>query len=219
MGAKTRITFVDREFLFRPGGSLSPDAGAKAVAAFARERIGEAEQQNQAALGYSPEKETFVNGARSTDFDSVKPGQAIVAVFDIGSNVVQYVWDMVHTKSPVLSGEFKKSHRIYADGSEVAGPSSVGDAREIIITSVAPYARKIERGQSKQAPEGVFEAVAALAMTKYGAIAKVRFTYRAPMGGSTALDKWAAKHSAGSRKQAAQYAKDTRQPAIMILMK
>lgn len=219
MGAKTRIVAADRSFLFQPGGSLSPEAGAKAVAQFARERIAEAERQNETALGHATPKETFVNGAKSTAFETVKPGQSIVAVFDLGSNVVQYVWDQVLLHSPVLTGAFKLSQRIYADGVEVDAPSGIGTATEIIITSVAPYARKIEAGKSSQAPDGVYEAVASLAASKYSAMAKIRFTYRSPMGGKTSLDKWAVKHSAGSKKQAAQYAKDTRQPAILILMK
>jgi hypothetical protein len=75
------------------------------------------------------------------------------------------------------------------------------DAREWVFVSVAPYARRIERGWSRQAPDGVYQAVAALARRRFGSLAMVQFTYRGVSG-----------LSFPKRRSAA----DMRPPAIVI---
>lgn len=220
MSIETRFKPTDREVLFDLSG-LSPAEQSAALAAFARQEIAAARAQNERALGGSLAYETFVDGSRSDRLERVAPNGVIVAEFDLGTDVVQWTWDMVQKHSPVLTGAFRASQRLYADGVEVEGPASVPfGADEIVILSVAPYARKIERRQSDQAPDGVYEAVAALAAARYGAQARIRFSYRAPIGGDTALEQWARRHSAtpqaAAKPRRRQYGVDVRQPAIVI---
>lgn len=219
MSIETRIKPFERDVLFDLSG-LSPEEQSAVLAEFARQEIDAAAAQNKAAIGHSVDYETFVDGAKSNRLESVSPAGTIVAEFDLGTDLVQWVWDEVQKHSPVLTGAFKRSQRLFADGVELDGPESIPDGvEEIVIVSVAPYARKIERGQSSQVPNGVYEAVAAMAAARYGNQANIRFTYREPMGGATELEQWARVHSAredGAAKQRRQYAKDIRNPAVVI---
>lgn len=226
MSIETRIKPFERDVLFDLSG-LSPDEQSAALAEFARQEIDAASAQNAKAIGHAVDYETFVDGVKSGQFERVSPTGTIVAEFDLGTDLVQWVWDAIQKHSPVLTGAFKRSQRLFADGVEIDGPEDIqAGVEEIIITSVAPYARKIEGDsktgrapESRQAPNGVFEAVAAMAAARYGNQAQIRFTYREPMGGATELEKWAQGHSSreeGSAKQRRQYAKDVRQPAVVI---
>jgi hypothetical protein len=90
------------------------------------------------------------------------------------------------------------------------------DFDEIVFVNVTPYARKIEKGLSDQAPDGVYEAVAALAARRFGNIVKVRFSFRSPNFGG--INSWAAKAGAGGRgsRGANAEARLRRQPAIVL---
>ena len=51
-------------------------------------------------------------------------------------------------------------------------------ADEYVFINTVPYARKIERGSSSQAPDGVYQAVAMLARDRFGNVARI--TYLVP---------------------------------------
>lgn len=227
MAVVTKFRPMDRDVLFS-GAGLSEQEMAGALAAFARDEIQAAERQNETALGRAVSHETAVDGVRGAGLAQVKARSTIVATFDLGSDVVTWVFQEAVRHAPVLSGAFRRSIRIYEDGAEVAGPDAVSpNADEVVITSVAPYARKLEGGAGKkymsaQASDGVFEAVAALAAKRYGNQAKIRFSYRSPTGGVSGLETWARGNAAkqdGAARQRRQYQRNTRQPAIIIRFK
>jgi hypothetical protein len=121
--------------------------------------------------------------------------------------------------SPKLTGRYSKSHVLFADGTE-CDPASPPSASEYVFLNLQPYARKIERGLSRQAPEGVYEAVAALAQQRFGRLAKFRFTYRAPTSG--AVVNWARSNSRSMRRKKntrSAIQRDSNQPAIVIRVK
>jgi hypothetical protein len=227
MGVRLRIKPLDRRVLFAPGGALSPEAAAKQVADVARQLIAEAEAANAQALGRSVAYTTFVNGSQSENLESVRPGQSIRAEFDLGSDLLQWVYDQLQRTAPVKTGAFRDSIAMFADGTQVDALADAAQAREVVFTSLVPYARKIEGKsgrppQSAQAPNGVFEVVAKVAAQRYGNQARIRFTYTSPTGGAEALESWARQHSAkreGEVMRRRQYSKDTRQPAIIILFR
>ncbi len=197
---------------------------SKALADFAREEFVKAQEINRKAIGSVPEHETFVDGVRGAPLERVKPDGTIVFEFELASDVIAYCYNQVVKHSPRKAGDFAKSHRIFADGVEVQTPELAVGADEVVITTVSPYARKIEGmgkrpPQSAQAPNGVYEVVATMARRRYSNTAQVRFTYRQPMGGATALEDWASKNAArrqGERAQKRQQTRNTRQPAILI---
>ena len=233
MAIKARIEFIDRSIVFRPGGGLSPKEISAKFAAFAGEQIALIDKQNAQTAGSEVPHETFVDGVQTANLSQVKPNGVIIAQWELTNDVLQWIWDAVRIRAPVGGGRdphpgrFRDSQRIYADGVEVESPADAAGASEVVIASTVPYARKIEglgrkEPLSPKAPDGVYQAVAALAAAKFGNIAKIRFTTREIVGGGTQLEQWAIGHAAkalSERKRQKQHAKDVRQPAIVIYFK
>lgn len=217
MALRTRIEPIDRNIALAIRQGESPEERSKSLAAYARQALAEAQEQNRQAIGVVPPHETFVDGRRDAPLGSVKPNGVIVFEFEIMADMFGYIDILLIKHSPVRSGRFRRSHILLADGVEV-DPSSpiLPDAEEFVYLSTQPYARKIERGLSKQAPDGVFEVVAALASRRFGNMAKIRFGYRSLVGG--AVGEWAAKTKLTRRKMTGTKRQDwlTRQPAIII---
>jgi hypothetical protein len=221
MAVTAKVQLIDRDVIFRATSGLSPQDQSRAVAAYARRIIADADAQNARAEGHSVPKKTFVDGRVSADFESVRPGGVIVAEWDIGLELIQWIFEQLQMHSPVKTGRYKASIAVYADGEEIEDMAHPPEASEYAFVPLVPYARKIERGESKQAPDGVFEAVAALAAARFGNIARIQFSYRNPIGGASELEAWAGKHAAKIASHVArrrQHSADTRQPAIIVTL-
>jgi hypothetical protein len=166
---------------------MREDLGAKGrsalLAGFALEAINDAAQQNKQALGVVPPYDIYVDGQEGAQLTSVKPDGVIRAEFHLVFDVLAWIATQLQTHSPVLTGRYAKSHELFADGAEVGDPDHAPPADEYVFTNIQPYARKIERGKSSQAPDGVYQAVATLAQSRFGNIAKITFSYRTVIGG------------------------------------
>ncbi|WP_020187796.1 hypothetical protein [Methylopila sp. 73B] len=201
---------------------VSPAAISRAVAQVAREELAAAQEINARALGRVPPHETVVNGQRGAPIDSVRPGGAIVFVFEVEIVNEALIWisQQLLEHAPRLTGRFADSFMLFADNVEYLPSDGVRPAKEFAFINAQPYARKIERGLSKQAPDGVFQSVAKLASRRFNNVAMVRFGYRSLPGG--AVGKWAAtsklKSHAPSRNRPGARRTDwlTRQPAIVV---
>jgi hypothetical protein len=220
VSVRTRIEPLDRDVQAIIDEDLSPRGRSLALAAFAREELAKAQAQNRSALARTPAHETFVDGRAGAVIDTVKPDGTVVFEFELIEEVLTFVAELLVTHSPVREGVYAASHVLLADGIEVLEGERAPVAREYIFLNAQPYARKIERGLSPQAPDGVYEGVAAIAAARFGNVARIRFGYRSIRGG--ALSEWAARttlqsHSP-SRNMAGSKRTDwlTRQPAIVI---
>lgn len=201
-----------RDIVLQVSRDLSPSARSKLIADTARRGLRESQEKNRAALGTVPPHDTFVDGRRTEALETVNPDRGtILFVFRLQNDVVDWVWEQLVKHSPVLTGRYRQSHRLFADGVEVDRPDPTKVAEEWVFLSDVPYARKIERGLSDQAPDGVYEAVATLASRRFGNIARVRFTYREAV--TIALDP----RLRGKERSATQ--RNRRQPAIVITMR
>ncbi|WP_244492917.1 hypothetical protein [Bosea sp. Root670] len=166
--------------------TLSPASRSRMVAEIARDAISEAQATNRAALGRDPEQKTFVDGRVGAALDSVNPDRGVIlAVFDVSTDLFDYVGRMLVQHSPRLTGRYQDSHVLFADGVEVERYDAARRAEEWVFLNVQPYARKIEAGSSDQAPDGVYEAVAALASRRFGNVASVKFSWRSPVATAT----------------------------------
>lgn len=216
MPVTAKVQLIDRETIFRATAGLSPQDQSKAVAAYARQVIAAADAQNARAEGHQVAKRIFVDGASSADFERVRPGGTIVAEWDLGTELIQWIYNQLETHSPEKTGRFKASITVYADGEEVDDLAKMPEATEVVFAALVPYARKIERR------DAVFEAVAALAAARFGNIARIKFSYRNPLGGASELEAWAAPRAAAVANIARRrrhFARDTRQPAIILTFK
>jgi hypothetical protein len=218
MPIKTRIDPIRETLTLMVKESLSPEARSKALAEYAAVKIAEVDQANDQSAGRDVPYKTFVDGVESSALQSVRPNGVITAVWDIESASYVEIVKLLRDNSPIRSGRFRNTIVFLADGIE-ADPANPPIADEYVIISPQPYARKIERGLSKQAPAdpyGVFESVAQIAQRRFGNIARVRFGYRSLVGGP--VGDWAAKTNMAGGPRGANKRQDwlTRQPAIVI---
>lgn len=184
-----RIQPLEKDINVLIAQDLSPEAQSRQLAEFALEALADAEVTNSAALGRPVEHETFVDGRRGASELSVRPDGTILYQFDLIEEVFAWIDEQLKTHSPVGSGKdkhpglYQKSHLFFADDTEADPLHPPPGIKQGVFVSAVPYARKIEAGQSPQAPDGVYEVVTALAARRFGNIAKVQFGYRTATGG------------------------------------
>jgi len=157
----------------------------------AKAAFAEAQETNTRILGHAPPYVQVVDGHQGAALESVKPGGTIVFLFDVaGSSLKEAVQDamaLLKIMSPVGSGlrygvHYRDSFRLLVNNvvRQVGDALDVGEIKpddEIQITNLMPYARRIERGWSAQAPNGVFESAFGALEAKYGKILIMKFTY------------------------------------------
>lgn len=222
----TRIEPLDRSIVLAIREGEPPAERGKRLAAYARAALAEAQEINRRATGSVPPHETYVDGKLGAPLESVKPDGVIVFEFDLLNDMFAWIGEMLVQHSPVLTGRYAASHAFFADGVEVVPGADLPPAEEYVFISTVPYARKIERGLSPQAPEGVYEGVAALARRRFGNVARIRFSFRSlqaggivgyiPAAASVGRDKRGRFASTGARSAARDLKHATRQPAIVI---
>jgi|SRR5262245_6138683 len=203
MPLRARIQPVARDFQLLLEEATSPQAISKALAEFARDQLNEAKQINRQALGYDPPLSVYVDGVLNKPIEAVK--NVVVGDFQLIDGLLMWIHTQLEMHSPVRTGLFKRSHALLIDGREfkpIAPPFPFGN--EYVFVNLVPYARKIERGLSPQAPDGVYEVVAHLARAQFGVgIGQVTFSYRTVLEGVIVAGR------AGDRSQ-------QRNPAIIV---
>jgi hypothetical protein len=168
--------------------TMSAEARSFVLASVAREQLGTDEQVNARALGYVPDHTTTVDGMTGGSEDKVRADGVIIYAFDLLPDIFAWIYEQLRAAAPVLSGRFRDSFELYADGVLVDPKGSVPMAREYVFLSTVPYARRIEGDPSRdpesaQAPDGVFEVIAVMAQQRFGNQVNIRFSFRAPIGG------------------------------------
>lgn len=215
MAVVTRVEPIESTIALTVDRNLSPAAQRKSIAAFAREKLKDAQNRNERALGRVPPHETFVDGRRDASLDSVSPeGGVIVFEFEMIGESLMWILETLRDRSPVISGAYRRGHKLFADGREIAAPTkaTLAQADEFVFTNTVPYARKIEIGRTEsgrafvvQVPNRIYERTAEDAQRRFGNIVRVKFSYRSPIlsyGG------------AASRRGGLERA--TRAPAIVV---
>lgn len=227
-----RISAFSREIDLIVSRHLSPEARQQHVGKAARKILKEAQATNRRVLGVVPPHKQFVDGREGAPLESVNADHGhIVFQFELIGEALRWVGEQLVIHSPVGTppedphpGLYQQSHVLLADGVEVEPEAgmNIPPAEEYKFVSLVPYARKIERGQSDQAPDGVYEVVAAMAQRRFGNIAKFRFTHTEIAGGAKGgmLFAWAernaAKVSGSAAKRRQQFIKNVRQPSIVV---
>jgi hypothetical protein len=160
--------------------TLSEEAQAKQVADFAIQSEATALLVDLAIAG-SVVVKRWVDGVFGASEYGVKVPGEIFYEFEFAEDVLKFIADELKKTSPVGSGAdkhpglYKQSHVLFADGIELPSGSIPLPAHEYIFVNPLPYSRKIEAGQSSQAPSGVYEATAFLAQSRFGNVAKIMF--------------------------------------------
>lgn len=184
---KTTVTPVSRDVaLFFEG--IPPRERSLRFAELAADHINDAKATNTRALGREPSSKTFVDGKAGAPLTDVRPDGVIVTEFELLTDVLIFIGQNIEQFSPVKRGRYRRSHVLLADGApmNITTPTltpQIAAAEEFVFINTAPYARKIERGSSQQAPDGVYQAVANLARRKFGRVGRITFSYRTLAGG------------------------------------
>lgn len=234
--ARTRIHAFSRELQVMVQRSLSVQARQGLAAKMGRKVLAEAQEQNARVLGSVPAHDTFVDGRPTTDLESVNPDHgSMLFRFKLGTDVFRWIDEQLILHSPIgdtpKSPEYNKSHIFFADDDQ-ADPDTVTSGETFVFLNTVPYARKIERGQSDQAPDGVYEVVAVLAAQRFGNVASIRFGYRSFQAGVMVLNpgkfdlrkgfQGQGMSEAAAKAAASQVIRDernSRQPAIIITIR
>lgn len=183
MGIRTKVDPIDRDVALIFAQDLSPKARSAMLAEVAGDMIDEAKEANRRVLGAVPPLTITVDGREGAPLASVKPDGTIRGEFELVNEALAWISTQLQMHSPVLSGRYAKSHELFAGGVDTENPNAAPPAEEYVFINIQPYARKIERGQSSQAPDGVYQAVATLAQRRFGNVAKITFGYRTAIGG------------------------------------
>jgi hypothetical protein len=178
--------------------ALSPSEAAKQFASIAATHIADAKRINRVALGRDPAFTTYVDGQAGASLESVKfPTGVIFTEFELVTDILIFIAGMLEKFSPVGRGKdrrpghpglYKRSHVLFADNIEIdlttpALVPQILSADEYVFVNTLPYARKIERGYSRQRPEGVYQSVADIARRRYSKVARIEYSFRSIHGG------------------------------------
>lgn len=219
MAVRYKFPVVDRRIVFEGNGVFSPTQRRKAFADAARASIVDIDAQNDAAVGRDVQYRTFADGREVRTL--VEADHEIIARWELGAGVVEYIAALLAKSGPILTGRYRKTFKVYADGREIGDTTEVIGAREALFVPTVPYARKIERGKGGYAPGHVYEAVAAMANARFSNVARIKFTYAEPEGPAPMLDAWAARNAAreqSATRQRAKMRQNRRQPAIIVYL-
>lgn len=181
---RTRVEPIDRDVALILSEDLSPKARSATLAQYAHEQIEDAKQINRTVLGRIPRYTVSVDGRQGAALETVRPNGTVYTEFELFDDVLLWIADQLEIHSPIRSGRFRAENTLFADGVETIPGKVLPNADEFVFVNLTPYARKIERGQSSQAPDGVFQVVATLARRRFGNIASISFGYRTPIGSS-----------------------------------
>lgn len=163
--------------------SLSDQQAGREFGRMAAGHIADANATNTRVLGREAPHTTYIDGRSGAALATATLRSVIFTEWELILETLAWIADQLEMHSPVKTGRYKKSHILLADGVEIDPHTDVLAATEYTFTNVQPYARKLERGLSSQAPDGVYQVVAALARRRLGKIARVTFSYRSVVGG------------------------------------
>lgn len=201
--------------------ALAPELRQKLVANAAREILVKALDKNRQVLGKETHYEQFVDGRKGAPLESVNlKGGRIVFAFDLLSPVLDWIGEQLVLHSPVKDPpiHYYESHILFADDVEVSAGEPIPAAESYTFVNAVPYARKIERGESQQAADGVYDVIADMASRRFGNIAQIKFTYRSIHMPYVALGGRKGGKTASSAKRSAHNMETaTRNPAILVV--
>lgn len=169
-----------RDIALRLDG-LRGAAASRALAAFAAE-------QRDRVVAEAPAKptgiDTVVDGRRGAVLESVRPDGTILFRFHWLDAVVDDAVGLLVRQAPYLSSHhnglpyYRDAFAMFVDGQKVDIRTKVPAGAEIVLTNLLPFARKIERGSSLMAPDGVFQVVAGLLKRRWAGAAQISYGWR-----------------------------------------
>jgi len=172
--------------------SRSPVAVGRAVAEFVGLEIAEIDAAKALRFGRAVHKLITVDGRRNVALADVKPqgGQIEVEWSAPIAEALLWIAKTLDERSPVVSGDYQRGHRLFADGVEIDVLGAIPEAREFVFFNSVPYSRKIEIGKTRsgrdfvmQVPPRIYERTAHDAAARFGNIAAISSKFVIPPDG------------------------------------
>src|SRR5262249_39464646 len=131
---------------------------------------------------------TLVDGRESSDFDRVRPDGSIAGIFDLATDILTWIEQQLIAHSPVRTGHYQKSHRVFVDGVETAIADIPPGVSQVVFAPLAAYARGRgpqdgRGGEPTRGLDGFSRAAPAGAGQRLGVSANITFPYLNVPGG------------------------------------
>lgn len=171
-----QIEPIDRQIALWVGNSLTKEEQRREFAVMAIQQNAITLAANALILGRNLIVKRFVDGVLARSEYDVRDNGTIVYEYPILDSALQFIRDELEKMSPYRSGAYQRSHTLFIDGAESSiDQTALATAQEYMFVSTLPYARKIEEGESSQAPDGVYEITAQRARAKFGDVGRIEF--------------------------------------------
>lgn len=212
----------------RVAAALAPERRRFVITRAARAELQTVEARYREELGRDPQMSLVVDGQPRRELGQLDPDQGEIRfAYARAAEALAWIHEQLVANSPRLSGAYAASHVLLADDREV-DPKNAPPAERYVFASTSPYSRKIEGDdgrapQSRQAPRGVYQAVAVMADRRFGNSVEVGFGYESPV-----LDYIAGEHGRGARDRlrsqplrmaAMRLERRTRIPVIVVVLR
>lgn len=163
----------------------SPAVAAREIAALVISEIATMDAVYLRIVGHVVRKLITVDGQAGRDLALVQPdGGEIDVEWDVVSDVLIWIGQMLRDRSPILSGKYREGHTLYADDEVVLIGAAIPPATRYTFINLQPYAHKIEIGKTNsgrdfviQVPNRIYERTAIDANARFGNIARITFDY------------------------------------------
>ncbi|MFA7308262.1 MAG: hypothetical protein WC026_16505 [Hyphomicrobium sp.] len=156
----------------------------KQAAADAKERLLQVARQGHAdimARQGNPQFDAYANRPGNRALETVILPGPIIYTYSNLKALVEFALDELRKTSPVISGDYVRSHQLFVNGAAVdALPADLKPSDELMIANLVPYARKIEVGKTKsgrafviQVQPRIYERVGKALQARYKNVARI----------------------------------------------
>lgn len=168
---------------------LSGESRRKEFIRVAKNEFNRVNEHNKRIMGVDPQVRQIVDGILGKSLEAVNQNGVVVWQWGIHLQIIDEAYTLILYHSPIEQVEtdpihYKDYHKLLVNGQEVHPPVEIGVNDVVKITNLLPYARRIERGWSPQAPDGVYALVAEILREKYGKLFDIEFDYEDYFGGT-----------------------------------
>jgi hypothetical protein len=167
-----------RTVSLQPDSTAGRDLSAR-LAALAKETLAEA----QAAGEFPDLYVRAVNGRRNAPEETVRLPGPIVYTADWARRAAAVAIGQLQKRAPVLSGAYRNSFFVLADGVQVE-PEAIPFGAEVYVTNDQPYARKVQVGvKGFKDTRGLFDDAAAATQRLFPGVIRCRAVFIRLAGG------------------------------------
>lgn len=206
--------------------ALSQQQAKELLIRTAREGHARIMREQSLRSGVIPEWDAYANSPGNTNLESVRLPGPIVYRYRYLREVVLVAIRELEAASPIDSGRYKRSHKLWINGHEAPLNAVIKAGDEVWIANDVPYARRLEVGKTQSGrdflvsvPNRIYERVAKKLMSRYRNAAGITNGYVTLPGAWEIKGRLPATYPIGGgkhRKRRQRIGERVRAPAIFI---